>query len=829
VALALLLLLLQAATDESRTPSERYEGRALLLRTYLGLPAVDARGRRPFRPDAVLARHLVPSVGPAPRAGELVCGETGEAAWSERAAGEDGRLEGCAWAFARVESETSRVVLARLEGAATLFVNGAPFAGDLYGYGFGGVPVALREGTNELYVSGVRGAFRLGLEPCEEGVGFGSWDLTVPSHAPGAPCAWLAGILLVNASERPAEVTLEAVETPGGPVLARAEARLVSLGVRKVALRPALLDSPSSERRPERCCGAEGSHALTLRLREAGRTGERTLVLSYPVRAPGEVALRTFLSELDESVQTYATRGPAPGRSRDAPLRMLLTLHGAGVDSGAQAGSYAPKPDFWIVAPTNRRPFGFDWQDWGRRDAYEALEHASAVASLDGPVFLSGHSMGGHGTWHLAANDSDRFLALAPSAGWRSFDSYGGRPEGELAALWQAADAASRTEGLLTNLAALPTYVLHGEADDNVPASEGHAMIAALEEAGGKPLGHFEPGAGHWWDDANGPGAACLDWPGFFELFRSLPAAPMAPAVIDWTSVDPSVDARHHWVGVEQPVTYGAPLRVRGRYRAEDARLVLTTENVRRLTLSRPRGWGPELGIEGVVLDGQAFPADFGADYLRLGERWSVIPRALPAGEKSAWRSGPLKRAFQNRFVLVVPTRGSAEENAASLARARHDAEVWWYRGNGDARILEDESYLAAGPPRETVHGGPGSANVILYGNADTNAAFALIPRDYALELRRGRVRLGERILEGQALGVVALGPVGDVLFALLGSSGPEADRAAASLSLFVSGVGYPDYVVYGPEVLARGDGGVLAAGFFDHRWRLPEVPVAGR
>jgi hypothetical protein len=37
-----------------------------------------------------------------------------------------------------------------------------------------------------------------------------------------------------------------------------------------------------------------------------------------------------------------------------------------------------------------------------------------------------------------------------------------------------------------------------------------------------------------------------------------------------------------------------------------------------------------------------------------------------------------------------------------------------------------------------------------------------------------------------------------------------------------VSGVGYPDYVVWGPEVLRDGDGAVLAAGCFDHAWRLP-------
>ena len=42
-------------------------------------------------------------------------------------------------------------------------------------------------------------------------------------------------------------------------------------------------------------------------------------------------------------------------------------------------------------------------------------------------IYLTGHSMGGHGTWHLAANDPDRWAAIAPSAGWISFDTYGGR------------------------------------------------------------------------------------------------------------------------------------------------------------------------------------------------------------------------------------------------------------------------------------------------------------------------------------------------------------------------------------------------------------------
>ena len=42
----------------------------------------------------------------------------------------------------------------------------------------------------------------------------------------------------------------------------------------------------------------------------------------------------------------------------------------------------------------------------------------------------------------------------------------------------------------------VPVYVLHGEADDNVPPSEGRAMVAAMEELGIRHQAHFEPGAG---------------------------------------------------------------------------------------------------------------------------------------------------------------------------------------------------------------------------------------------------------------------------------------------------------------------------------------------
>ena len=131
-----------------------------------------------------------------------------------------------------------------------------------------------------------------------------------------------------------------------------------------------------------------------------------------------------------------------------------------------------------------------------RLDAYEALEDAYArFGGRDGPLYLTGHSMGGHGVWHLAAHDPDRWSAIAPSAAWCSFDTYGGaaRPSGPLESLWRSCDGGSRTEDFVANLAPIPTFVLHGTKDPSVPLSEAEAMIARLEKAGGKPARHDCP------------------------------------------------------------------------------------------------------------------------------------------------------------------------------------------------------------------------------------------------------------------------------------------------------------------------------------------------
>jgi len=841
--LATLLILAQQAAPVAPTAELPAE---LVPASWLCVPALDATGRRPFSPNTVFARHLLAADAAPPVEGAAITGSNGrEERWKRVASAADGRVDSeAAWAYAEVESPARRVLLAELAGAGRLYVNGAGFAGDVYGYGFGGVPVALQAGVNRLYVTGIRGRFRLKLRapPAAPGASaplvFGDWDVTRPELVRGERAGLKhLGLLLLNASEAPLPVVFGVGgDTPLFQRGTNSGPTLVPLGVDKALFELLLL-------KPAPATGERVEVPLTL--------NGRAQPLELTLRAAAEVRRLTFPSRLDGSVQECSVLPAAepagssrsPGSTASTEGAVVLSLHGAGVDARNQAASYAAKPRLTIVAPTNRRPFGFDWQDWGRRDAYEALAAALYPQNAERfTVYLTGHSMGGHGTWHLAANDPDRFAAIAPSAGWSSFEHYGGGArDGELAAWWRAADPSSDTLALMANLARIPTFVLHGADDDNVPASEAERMLAALRAAGGEPRSHIEPGAGHWWDKSPGGGADCLDWPGIFELFAATRAREI-PAQMEFLTVDPGVDAVHGWLELLQAQDYAKPLRVRSRLAQDGRELVLETENVRALRFrGAPAGWsGERLNLDGQSI--QLGAAVLAQDFLRGESSWqAAAPGFRLPREKNPEFSGPFKRAFERGFVLVYGTAGSEAEDRALLERARCDAATWWYRGNGSARLVSDQEFLARGEAWTFgMELGAWVPNVVLYGNADTNGAWRkLLGEAPPVDARRGALRCGTREWRGDDLAGLFVLPRRDVqgdVVALIGAcadSGPAGARLGYALAPFASGVGTPDFTLFSARVLAQGDGGVLATGFFDARWQLdgraflrPESPA---
>jgi acetyl esterase/lipase len=380
-----------------------------VIRDWLVLDPVDLRGRRPFRPDAVFARYLLaPHDSTPPVAGEELRGEIeGKvAAWTSRTAAEDGTLDvhGSAWAYGVVEVLDTGVRLLEARGATTVFVDGIAFAGDVYGYGTPGVPVVLRAGRNEVYATGLR-SLALRLRSPARAIDIAAEDSTVPDLVRGERPTGAVGVVLVCAQDAPSGALRLEASAKGFTIapLDLAEG-LAPLAVRKVAL---ALSGGAIDI-------VEDSAEIELVLRRASGEELARTRLRLNVRAPGTLRVATYTSDVDGAALAYALVPPS-GEPRAGTRGLVLSLHGAGVTALGQASCYEPKADFWIVAPENRRPYGFDWQDWGRRDAYDVLDLALARSGADlARIYVTGHSMGGHGTWSLAANDPDRFAACAP-------------------------------------------------------------------------------------------------------------------------------------------------------------------------------------------------------------------------------------------------------------------------------------------------------------------------------------------------------------------------------------------------------------------------------
>ena len=176
---------------------------------------------------------------------------------------------------------------------------------------------------------------------------------------------------------------------------------------------------------------------------------------------------QSYRSKVDGSIQYYGVREPQPFDPAKK-YAMVLSLHGAGVAGIGQAGSYGPKDWVYIIAPTNRRRFGFDHEEWGHLQDLASHDDALARFPID-PLrkYVSGHSMGGHGTWQFGIHHAHEFALVGPSAGWDSFYTYGGSKKPQHPLL--RARAHSDSSRYIRNLTNRTVYVIHGTADNNVP------------------------------------------------------------------------------------------------------------------------------------------------------------------------------------------------------------------------------------------------------------------------------------------------------------------------------------------------------------------------
>jgi poly(3-hydroxybutyrate) depolymerase len=821
VLLAAVSVLAASATARAALPAT--EAGTIVMQRALLLEAPGRSRRSAVHTDAVEAR-LVAGTWSAPRPGETVALPDGtELAWTEAETGDDGWLEAAAlrggYAFWSVDSPTDRIALLHARGDSLVYVNGVPRGGDPYGFGFVRLPVALKAGTNELLFRVGRGRLRAELATPDAPVTIADGDRTLPDLIAGEDWGVHGAVVVVNATRRRLDNLTLASGGDGLPTRETPVPSIPPLTVRKV---------------PFWCGGAAppGAEHRDLRLRLVETADGRTRVLDEAdvrlrVRRPTQRHRRTFISAIDGSVQYYAVTPMTPSAGAAPRPALFLTLHGAGVEASGQARVYEPKDWGHVVAPTNRRAFGFDWEEWGRLDALEVLDDVRRRYDIDpNRIYLTGHSMGGHGVWQVGATVPDLFAAIGPSAGWESFFSYGGSPRYEdpdpVEAILARAASPADTMALARNFLHYGIYILHGAEDDNVPPEEARRMYERLSKFHPDVVYHEEPGAGHWW------GNRCCDWPPMFEFFAARRRTPTAEVdKIEFVTASPGVSAWSHWAGIEAQITQFTPASVRASLDRDRRRLLVITDNVAVLSLKLDHvGPGGPLRIS---IDAQRLPVLEGPDlpaqlwFTRDDSGWSVSAEAPPRDHKGPHRYGPFKDAFRHRMLFVYGTQGSAEENAWAFNKARYDAETFWYRGNGAMDVIADRDFDPAAEP---------DRSVILYGNAETNGAWDALLGGGPVSVRRGEVRIGDRALHRDDLACLFIRPRPGSDVASVGvvsGSGPAGMRLTDRLPYFVSGVAYPDCTVIGPEMLAEGSAGVRAAGFFGLDWSVEAGDFAWR
>ncbi len=796
-------------------------GPEIAPREVLVVRSTGEAGRNAIAVDPV-ASALVEGRWSAPKAGDPVAQADGSALpWAAVPAEADGsfRVQG-GYAFASIPSDRERVMVLEASGHGMVYVDGEPRVGDPYGYGFVRLPVALKAGETPLLFAGGRGSLRFRLVEPRAKAMLDVADATLPDLVEGQGGSSLGAVVVLNASNAPLEGAVIDAESPGGPVVTTPVPSVPPLGVRKV---PVVFRVEAGTPGPVEV-------KLALKLCDGGASVD-SATIQPSVVAPGKTHKRTFRSGIDGSVQYYGLvpAGGEPALTGGRKPGLILSLHGASVEGIGQARVYKPKAWAHVVAPTNRRPYGFDWEDWGRLDAIEVLELTQGELDTDRRrTYLTGHSMGGHGTWHLGVTFPDRFAAIAPSAGWVSFASYAGgarasavAPSDPVAALVRRATLPSDTLALVRNTSKGGIYVLHGDADDNVPVGQARTMRQSLGQFHPDFTYYERPGAGHWWGDE------CVDWPPLVDFLakHELPE-PRDVRRVDFQTAQPGVSNRSHWASIESQVKAFELSAVHLDCDPDRRSIAGSTENVARLALDL--GHLKPGGPVAVTLDGKAVEgmpeAGAGAKawLARSGDGWRRVEPPSP-GLKNPGRSGPFKDAFRNRMILVHGTKGTPEENAWALAKARYDAETFWYRGNGSVDVAPDSGFDPASEP---------DRNVILYGNADTNAAWSPLLGDGPVRVARGRATLGARSVEGDGFACLFVRPrpgSDRACVAAVSGTGINGLRLAGRLPYFVSGIAYPDAVLVGPEALARGAGGFRAAGYFGDDWGVESGEFAWR
>ncbi|KAI8094838.1 Alpha/Beta hydrolase protein [Gilbertella persicaria] len=556
----------------------------------------------------------------------------------------------------------------------------------------------------------------------------------------------------------------------------------------------------------------------------------------------------TFL-DYDGVVQYAMAKRPlALNADQNKPL--IVALHGAGVEADSRfwTDSIPAQKSSWILFPTGRTPWGYDWHGPSTKNVFKAIDGLIEIQDLLPPHFecmesaagedwvdvsmpyevlktlksedsrewvignkdrliMMGHSNGGQGVWHFAVHFPDKIIGVVPAAGYTKIQDYvsfhhwigDSFSDPILRGILEASIAEYNNDLHLANMADLSVLPRVGTEDDNVPPLHTRKYVRILNGLLKRPtaIKVLEAiGQGHWFDSVFSDKSV--------QDFLKTTTTKNESNEFCVTLVNPAGIGSVHGIQVQQ---MAVPYRLGKIYgtrttNGNKTRVTLKTTNIASFRLTKHFK-----GCHTLIVDGDVFSNlesqrgfCFALD-IKNSKRWKLDN--VKIGERNIAHYGPIHRMYESchPLVIVIPNHEVYRHAALQIA---HD---WLLYGRGDTMILYDDQHP------------PASQYTLYLGLPNENKAMSRVlesPFDISLQVNNGttRIQVGDHTYDSPGTGILFMRPIQDNQMAVI-ISGVDLIGFDSAWRLLPkrTGMMIPEWIITSKEMKSIGIGGVLSAG----------------
>ena len=540
----------------------------------------------------------------------------------------------------------------------------------------------------------------------------------------------------------------------------------------------------------------EDSTQVILQIEAAGETHE--LSLEPRLRNPGQHYATSYISKADGSVQPFRIVAPEVYDS-DKTYALVLGMHGYKGDSTSYE-SYRSRPWVFVAAPCARGQVPY--REIGTWDVLEIMQAMQQRYNIDADrIYLTGHSMGGRGTWSIGLSYPDLFAVLAPFAG-----------------------NSTLAKPLAENALNVQSFVGHGALDSVVDPEHSRKIVSIFEKLE-NPVTYKEiPGADHWWTVQEGGREVCPpDDPELFEFFAQHRRSSHPRKVIYKTNN--LRFSKAYWTRIDQLEKHGSMAQLCARVESCN-RIEVEVENITGYTLQLDKKL-VDMDKEVVInTNGLTSFTGLPTTEISLGYSegaWQIAAKGKMDSNllhKRADLCGPIIEAFNAPFLLVYGNSGNAEDTQTNQKEARW-AQLWWqFWANGNTRIKPDYKITPADME---------NYNLILYGNAASNQIIAQINDYLPIRFAADSIIAGEENFAGRnvALQMIYPNPLCPAHYVVI--NGGVSCRGTANIhktgleimdDYFPSSTSF-DYAIFDADFIGNTENRYLKSGYFDGHWQL--------